>query len=86
MEMDDMAKNIAMQIAEHFGCDVADIRDYDYQPGFWNRKVYAGMDGNRYWSAGGNKPPRHRDGDDLQWIKVKSNWKGNPDLWVGEPE
>ena len=85
MEMDDMAKKIAMQIAEHFGCDVADIRDYDYQPGMWTRKVYAGMDGNRYWSAGGNKPPRHRDGDDaLVWVRVPSHWKGNPDLWMGE--
>lgn len=78
-------KSIAIQIAEHFGCDINDIRPYDYQPGRWTRKVFAGMDGNRYWSAGGATPPRHRDGDDdLVWRRVKSNWQGNPDLWVGE--
>lgn len=78
-------KSIAIQIAEHFGCDVADIREYDYQPGHWTRKVYSGMDGNRYWSAGGDKPPRHRDGDDdLVWTKVESNWRGNAHLWKGE--
>lgn len=78
-------KSIAMQIAEHFGCDVADIRDYDYQPGFWTRKVYAGMDGNRYWSANCKTPPKHRDGDDsLVWRQVPSSLAGNPPLWVGE--
>jgi hypothetical protein len=80
-----MAKSIARQIAEHFGCDVADIRDYEYQPGTWSRKVYAGMDGNRYWSTGGTKPPRYCDEEGgITWRSVKSNWPGNPDLWVGE--
>ena len=81
-----MAKSIATQIAEHFGCDVADIRGYDYHPGSWSRKVYAGMDGNRYWSAGGEKPPRYRNDEqsDLVWRRVPSNWANNPDLWVGE--
>jgi hypothetical protein len=69
----------------HFGSDVADIRDYDYQPGQWSRKVYAGFDGNRYWSAGGRKPPKHRDGDDnLTWRQVPSNYPNSPPLWVGE--
>lgn len=76
-------KSIAMQIAEHFSCDVADIREYDYQPGLWTRKVYAGMDGNKYWSAGGDKPPRHREGGEIVWTKVPSNWPGNGHLWVG---
>lgn len=31
-------KSVAMQIAEHFGDDVADIRDYDYQPGTYSPK------------------------------------------------
>ncbi len=80
-----MAKSIARQIAEHFGCDIADIRDHEYHPGSWSRKVYAGMDGNRYWSAGGTKPPRYRDEEsDIVWRRVRSNWQGNPDLWVGE--
>lgn len=80
-----MKKRIARQIAEHFGCDVDEIRDYDYQPGRWTRKVYCGMDENRYWSAGGEKPPKYV-GDDpapLTWVRVRSNWKGNADLWVG---
>lgn len=78
-------KSIAIQIAEHFGCDIADIRDFEYHPGSWSRKVYAGMDGNRYWSAGGNTPPRYRDDEesDIVWRRVASNWRGNPDLWVG---
>ena len=79
------SKSAAIQIAEHFGCDVADIRDYDYQPGHWSRKVYAGMDGNRYWAGAGAKPPKHRDMDGgIVWRQVDSNWRGNAPLWVGE--
>ena len=76
--------SIAMQVAAHLGCDVADIRDYDYQPGCWNRKVFAGMDGNRYWSAGGKTAPKHKEGANLHWKQVPSNYPGNPPLWVGE--
>ena len=77
-------KSIAIQIAEHFGSDVEDIRDYDYQPGQWNRKVYAGFDGNRYWSANGKTPPKHKEGADLRWKQVPSNYPNNPPLWIGE--
>lgn len=77
-------KFICRQIAEHFGCDIADIRDYNYQPGHWLRAVYAGFDGNRYWSAGGDTPPRHRESNDLVWRRVPSNFPGNPHLWIGE--
>ena len=77
-----MAKRVVTQIAEHFGCDVRDISEYDYQPGQWNRPVYAGFDGNAYWSAGGVKPPKHRTGDDgLAWERVASNYPGNAHLW-----
>ena len=81
-----MAKSIARQIAEHFGTDVDYIREFEYHPGCWTRKVYAGIDGNRYWSTGGAKPPRYRHDQhsDLVWRKQKSNWPGNPDLWIGE--
>lgn len=79
-------KTIATQIAEHFGCDIADVRGYDYQPGRWNRKVYLGMDGNNYWSAGGATPPKHRDGGVIIWKSVQSNWFGNQNLWVGTCE
>jgi len=78
-------KSIARQIAEHFGCDIADIRDYNYQPGHWSRDVFAGFDGNRYWSAGGSTPPQHRDGStDTVWKQVVSYYPSNPHLWVGE--
>lgn len=77
-------KSIAMQIAEHFGCDVADIRDYEYQPGTWTRKVYAGFDGNSYWSAGGKTPPRHREvPGGIVWRRVFSNFPNNGPLWWG---
>jgi hypothetical protein len=80
-----MAKSIARQLAEHLSVDVDYIREYEYHPGCWTRKVYAGIDGNRYWSAGGAKPPRYRDEEgDITWRSVKSNWPGNPNLWVGE--
>ena len=78
------SKRAAMQIAEHFGCDVADIRDYDYQPGRWSRKVYAGFDGNRYWAGAGKTAPKHSDDNSISWKQVPSNWLGNPPLWVGE--
>ena len=83
-----MSKRIATQIAEHFGWDIDDIRDYEYHPGAWTRKVYAGMDGNNYWSAGGKTPPRYigHDHAPLVWVRVKSNWPGNPDLWCGTDE
>jgi hypothetical protein len=36
-------------------------------------------------TLGGNKPPKHRDGDDeLKWRQVPSNYPNNPPLWVGE--
>ena len=81
-----MGKTVARQIAEHFGCDIADIRDYEYHPGRWNRKVYAGMDDNRYWSAGGPKPPTYMwaDAPSIVWRQVQSNYPGNSFLWVGE--
>jgi len=77
-------KSVAMQIAEHLGCDVEEIREYDYQPGTYSPKVYAGMDGNNYWSAGPRKPryTYFGSGDDLlQWKRIESNWKGNGPLW-----
>jgi hypothetical protein len=77
-------KSQAEKIAEHFGWDVADIREYDYQSGYWNAnvKVYYGFDGNNYWSAG-NAKPCHRDCDNVSWSKVPSNFPGNDDLWKG---
>lgn len=78
------SKSAAIQIAEHFGADVADIREYNYQPGHWSRPVFAGFDGNRYWAGAGSKPSKHRDGDDdLLWEQVPSSWAGNPPLWRG---
>ena len=79
-------KSVAMQIAEHFSCDVADIREYDYQPGTYSPKVYNGMDGNNYWSAG-PRPPKYRGDaeENMKWVQVESNWKGNGPLWLGTP-
>lgn len=78
-------KTIARQIAEHFGWDIEEIKLYDYQPGNFSRKVYAGFDGNTVWSAG-KTPPRHLNGlsSTYVWKKVPSSWPGNPDLWVCE--
>lgn len=79
-----MTKTIARQISEHFGWDIEEIKDYEYQPGRWTRKVYAGFDGNRYWSAG-KTAPRLRDGvSEIAWRQEPSSWPGNPDLWIGE--
>jgi hypothetical protein len=76
-------KSTATQIAEHFGWDVADVRDYRYQPSHWSQPVYAGLDGNSYWSAG-RSAPHHRDGDDgITWVSVPSNYPGNNNLWKG---
>lgn len=79
-------KGIARQVAEHLGCDIAELRDYEYHPGCWSRKVFSGMDGNNYWSGSGKNPPAYRDGsdDDITWKRVPSNFPGNPDLWVGK--
>jgi len=78
-------KSIAMQIAEHFGWDISDLRDYEYHPGKWSRKVYSGWSGNTYWSAGGSTPPRYlgRDGG-LTWVLVPSAFPGNPPLWMAK--
>lgn len=75
-------KSIRRQVAEHLGHDIADIEEY--QPGMWTRRVYAGFDCNRYWSAGGNAPPRNRNGTSIVWQRVPSNYPGNPCLWLGE--
>jgi hypothetical protein len=77
-------KSTAQKIAEHFGWDVADIRECEYQSSHWNAnvKVYMGFDGNTAWSAGKTKP-RHRDCDNLSWSRVPSNYPGNDDLWKG---
>lgn len=74
-----------MQIAEHFGWDVAEIREFDYQPGTYSPKVYAGFDDPNYWSAG-PRPPRYLGpgGDCLSWRRVESTWKGNGPLWVAD--
>lgn len=54
-----MSKRIATLLAEHFGWDVADVRDNEYQPGQFTRKVY--VLGNDYYSAG-KRPPLDSDG------------------------
>lgn len=54
-----MSKRIATLLAEHFGWDVTDVRDSEYQPGRFTRKVYTL--GNDYYSAGA-KPPIDSDG------------------------
>ena len=76
-----------MQIAEHFGWDVADVRDYHYQPGTFSKRVYAGMDGNMYWSAG-KLPPRERGvlHQTMVWRRVESNYPGNGVLWVASSD
>jgi hypothetical protein len=76
-------KSTAMQIAEHFGCDIFDIIDYRYQPGEWSRPVYCGFDGNNYWSAGKTKPRYGHGEQDMVWESVKSNYPGNNNLWKG---
>jgi len=84
-----MSKPIASQIAEHFGWDIADVRGCEDHPGHWTRRVYdTGMDGNRYWSAGGNTPPKQLvvSSSPPRWVRVKSNWPGNPDLWATDAE
>lgn len=80
-----MSKRIATQIAEHFGFDIDEIKEYEYQPGFFTRKVYAGFDENRLWSAG-KTPPRRADGwpSEYVWKRVPSAWPNNPDLWMSE--
>lgn len=77
-------KSVAVQIAEHFGCDVADIRDYKYQPGTFTPAVYAGFDGNNYWSAGPRAPRERAYGASLVWRRVASNFPGNGPLWVAK--
>lgn len=74
-------KSIPRQIAEHFGCDMADIRDSNYQHGHWTPAVFT--EGNDYWSAG-PRPPRHKDGGEgnMKWTKVESSWPGNGPLWT----
>jgi len=76
-------KSIARQVAEHLGADIQDVRDHEYQPGFWNQQVYCGS-GNRYWSAGSRSPKNRHENSDIVWRLTPSNYPGNPDLWVGE--
>lgn len=46
-------------------------------------KVYAGMDGNNYWSAG-PRPPRYKHGNDgIIWEKVESSYPNGGTLWRG---
>jgi hypothetical protein len=56
-------KSIPRQIAEHFGCDMDDVRDASYQHGHWTPAVFIGFTGDgAYWSAG-PRQPRHKDGE-----------------------
>ena len=75
-------KSVATRLAEHFGWDVEDLRDYDYQPGRFSPRVYAGMfNNNEYWSAG-SRAPKDRDNMDFVWDKVESSYPSGGTLWV----
>ena len=78
-------KSIPRQIAEHFGCDMDDVRDASYQHGHWTPAVFSGFTGDgAYWSAG-PRQPRHKDGEDgLKWTQVQSQWPGNGPLWTAK--
>lgn len=78
-------KSVALRLAEHFGSDVAEMREYDYHSGHYVPKVYLGMDGNRYWSAG-PRPPKYKGAadPDLTWRRVDPTDTRIGTLWVGE--
>ena len=59
MSIKKAGKRIATLLAEHFGQDISDMRDNEYQPGRFTRKVYTF--GNDYYSAG-SKAPIDSDG------------------------
>ncbi|CAB4153187.1 hypothetical protein UFOVP605_46 [uncultured Caudovirales phage] len=80
--MNTKRKSVATKLAEHFGWDVADLRDFNYQPGRFTPRVYAGMlSKNEYWSAG-STPPKDRDECGFIWERVESSFPGGGTLWV----
>ena len=77
-------KSVAYRLAEHFGCDVDELREYDYHAGMYSPKVYAGMDGNNYWSAGPRKPRYHGGEDTLEWRRIEPTQTNIGTLWVAD--
>tara|TARA_R110000868_G_scaffold196229_1_gene442115 strand:- start:48 stop:302 length:255 start_codon:yes stop_codon:yes gene_type:complete len=76
-----MAKRSHTVIAEHFGADEQDIKEYEYQPGRFTRKVFA-LTGNDYWSTG-KAAPTDRNGviPRSEWVKVQSSYDPSITLW-----
>jgi len=68
------------RIAEHLGWDVADVIDYNYQPGRFNTPVYSVGRELQFWA--GTKP-RDRDKIMLDWKPVVSSHDGST-LWLFE--
>lgn len=70
-------------LATYWGCDIAEVEDYRYQPTKTSIPVYTS--GDKYYCVTKNdKPATHRDGFDWNWKQVhdslveKYGWK----IWV----
>ena len=73
----------ATVIAETFSCDVADIRDYRYQPGHTRQAIYA--IGNSYFGVSSTTP---KD-EEYAWTKALDQWSAQRHgtiLWRADAE
>lgn len=73
-------KSVAYRLAWHFGCDVEEVKEYDYHPGWYSPKVYSY--GNDYWSAGPRAPRYSRGQDGLKWKRVDPTDTRIGTLWI----
>lgn len=75
--------NRRLVLAEHFGCDYADLADARYQSSrFVKVPVY--VDGNDYWciTRGSERPPEAPDAGVGAGSAMLWNWKALPaDTW-----
>lgn len=75
-----MATSTATVIAETFGLDVSDVRDYRYQATRTKRPIFA--IGDRYYTTGGT-PPKDEVGG--AWVAHSDQFfarRGGTTLWV----
>ena len=69
-----MIKNRTDAIATHLGMDIVEVREYRYHQGRTNLPVWS-IDNHFYCVTKGNqKPARHRDGLEFNWVRVKDNY------------
>lgn len=73
-----MIKSAKSALANHFGWDIAEMKDYEYQAGLYTKQVFS-VGADDYYCASTDpkklpKPVSKNRGSDFNWVEVPDNF------------